>query len=84
MKKTEKFRMRKYFINTGTNIYDAPIRGVSQYAVRDCCLLCDAGAETRTHFIAVCSMLEHIRLNYKEQLISILCRKTLLMLLRGQ
>ena len=27
MEKTEKFRMRKYFVNTGTNIYAAPTCG---------------------------------------------------------
>ena len=46
-----------------------------QYTVRDCCLLCGVGAETRTHFIAGCSRLEHIRVKFIEQLITILNRK---------
>ena len=38
-------------------------------------MLCGAGAETRTHFIAGCSRLEPIRVKYIEQLITILSRK---------
>ena len=30
MEKTEKFRMRKYFEKTGTNIYATPTRGVNK------------------------------------------------------
>ena len=44
-------------------------------SLRDCCLLCGEGAETRTHFIAGCSRLEAERVNFKDQLSAILSCK---------
>ena len=44
-------------------------------SIRECCLLCGEGAETRAHFIAGCSRLEAVRVNFKAQLITILSRK---------
>ena len=41
----------------------------------ECCLLYGEGAETRTHFIAWCSRLEAVRVNFKVQLTVILSCK---------
>ena len=65
----------KLCLLTGTYILQENRARFSQYSVRDCCLLCGAGAETRTHFIAGCSSLEPIRVIFKEQLTTILSRK---------
>ena len=54
--------------NTGTYILQENRAIFNQYTVRDCCLSCDAGAEIHTHYIAGCSRLEHIRVNFKKQL----------------
>ena len=60
---------------TGTYILQENRARFNQYTVRDCCLLCRAGAETHTNFIAGCSRLEPIRVKFIEQLITILSRK---------
>ena len=44
-------------------------------SIRECCLLCGEGAETCAHFIAGCSRLEAVRVNFKTQLTTILSRK---------
>ena len=58
---------RKLCLLTGTYILQENRARFNQYSVRDCCLLCGAGAETRTYFIAGCSRLEPIRVIFKEQ-----------------
>ena len=73
--RTVKRAYPKLRLLTGTYILQENRARFNQYTVRDCCLLCGAGAETRTHFIAGCSRLESIRVNYIEQLITILSRK---------
>ena len=65
----------KLCLLTGTYILQENRARFNQYSVRDCCLLCGAGAQTRTHFIAGRSRLEPIRVIFKEQLTTILSRK---------
>ena len=59
---------------TRTYILEENRARFNQYSVRDYCLLCGTGTETRTHFIAGCSRLEPIRVIFKEQLTTILSR----------
>ena len=58
---------------TDTYILQENCPRFNQYAINDRCLLCEAGAKTRTHFIAVCSRLASVMMSYKEQLSVILC-----------
>ena len=67
--RTVKRAYPKLRLLTGTYILQENRARFNQYSVRDCCLFCGAGAETRTHFIAGCSRLEPIRVKYVEQLI---------------
>ena len=73
--RTVKRAYPKLRLLTGTYILQENRARFNQCTVRDCCLLCGAGAQTRTHFIAGCSRLEHIRVKFIEQLITILSRK---------
>ena len=73
--RTVKRAYPKLRLLTGTYILQENRARFNQYTFRDGCLLCGAGAETRTHFIAGCSRLEPIRVNFKEQLTTILSRK---------
>ena len=45
---------------TGTYIMQENRSTFNQYAINDRCLLCEAGAETRTHSIAACSRLASV------------------------
>ena len=60
---------------TGTYILQENRARFGGCSIRECCLLCGEGAETRVHFIAGCSRLMAVRVNFKAQLISILSRK---------
>ena len=60
---------------TGTYILQENRARFGGCSIRECCLLCGEGAETRVHFIAGCSRLEAVRVNFKAQLITILSRK---------
>ena len=60
---------------TGTYILQENRARFGGCSIRECCLLCGEGAETRVHFIAGCSRLEAVRANFKAQLITTLSRK---------
>ena len=60
---------------TGTYILQENRTRFGGCSIRECCLLCGEGAETRVHFIAGCYRLEAVRMNFKAQLITILSRK---------
>ena len=57
---------------TGTYILQENRGTFSGCSLRECCLLCGEGAETRTHFIAWRSWLEAEKVNFKVQLTTIL------------
>ena len=60
---------------TGTYILQENRARFGGCSLWECCLLCGEGAETRTHFIAGCSRLEAVRVNFRVQLTAILSCK---------
>ena len=52
---------------TGTYILQENRARFGGCSIRECCLLFGEGAETRVHFIAGCSRLEAVRVNFKAQ-----------------
>ena len=60
---------------TGTYILQENRARFGGCSLGEFCLLCGEGAETRTHFIAGCSRLEAVRVNFRVQLTAILSCK---------